>query len=103
MKEKIERVVNSCNTLSQLWSASNYVILSSAYSDDYIYGLILVRSKLEKMTGAHLRNYIDYTAYAQHLMATGLFKDSYIFANFAELELEKLEDFYTKTGLCQER
>ena len=55
------------------------------------------------MTGAHLRNYIDYTAYAQHLMLTGLFNDSYIFANFAELELEKLEDFYTKSGLCQEK
>src|SRR5690606_35376911 len=96
MKEKIERVVNSCFTLSQLWSASNYVVLSAQYTEHYEYGIMLIRNKLEKMTGAHIRNAIDYTAYAEHLLHTGNLGDWEIFCKFANIELDKIENFYDK-------
>lgn len=96
MKTKLLNVVNKCTTLKQLLSASNYIVLyANAYGTNGIYydGMTALRNKLEQISGASVRNMLDYKAYAEHLLQLGNVEEANSFIEFAEMELHNLEDF----------
>lgn len=90
---KTHKVINSCRTLNQLYSAWNYVELSYYTNQNYTQFALdaqVYRIKLNEMTGACARNALDYKEYAQHLLACGKIQDALEFCQFAELELDKI-------------
>jgi hypothetical protein len=97
--KKTLKVINSCQTLNQMYSAWNYVLLAYA-SDSNWHDLLecynVFTAKLRTMTGARVRDLLDYRAYAQHLLQLGQIKDAEEFLQFANYELDKLEMFYGK-------
>lgn len=90
---KTHKVINSCRTLNQLYSAWNYVELSYNQHQNYTQFALDAqpyRLKLNEMTGACLRNALDYKEYAQHLLSNGKIQSAMEFVQFAELELDKI-------------
>lgn len=99
---KVIRVINSCTSLKQMKSAWNYMCLSYTNHNDIIVfstQALIFRSKLSQLTGASVRNLLDYKAYAEHLIHTGQIDDCNEFIKFAELELHKLCEIRGELGL----
>src|SRR5690606_10557060 len=93
---KLQKVIASCMTLSQLASASRYAALhvkEYGLSIEYLIALLDMRSKAEELTGAVLKNAIDYKDYACHLFAAGKIDDMNDFICFANNELDKIEEY----------
>lgn len=94
---KTHKVINSCRTLKQLYSAWNYVELSYNHHQNYTQFALdaqVYRLKINEMTGAVVKNLLDYKAYAEHLLLNGKIDDANDFIRFSELELDKIEKFY---------
>lgn len=94
MKTKLHNVITKCTTLCQLNSAANYLYLygiqvgcNSLYSE----AVELWENKVRELTGAVLRNTIDYKEYAMHLYVNGQIDDMNDFIELAEKELRRLE------------
>lgn len=96
MKTKLIKTISSCTTLVQLIIASKYILLyaiQNGRDDVYEECMLHLRDKLSSLSGANMRNFIDYKAYAQHLLCNGMINEANEFLAFAELELHKLEEF----------
>lgn len=94
MKTKLHNVITKCTTLSQLNSAANYLYLYGIQvgcNALYIESVELWENKVRELTGAVLRNTIDYKEYAMHLLVNGAIDDCNEFIQLAENELLKLE------------
>lgn len=99
MKTKLIKTISSCTTLVQLISASKYILLYAVQhgrNEIYEECMFHLRDKLSSLSGANMRNFIDYKAYAQHLLCNGMINEANEFLAFAELELHKLEEFVNK-------
>lgn len=96
MKTKLQKVISSCVTLAQLRSALNYVTnygISNGCDGVFYDAMILLRDRLQYLSGAHVRNLIDYKEYASLMISNGMIDEAKSFIEFAEFELEKLENF----------
>jgi len=94
MKTKLHNVITKCTTLSQLNSAANYLYLyglNVGANKLYMEAVELWENKVRELTGAVLRNTIDYKEYAMHLLVNGAIDDCNEFIQLAEKELRRLE------------
>lgn len=94
MKTKLHQVVSRCVNLAQLNSAANYLYLYGLQvgcNSLYIEAVELWENKVRELTGAVLRNTIDYKEYAMHLLVNGAIDDCNEFIQLAEKELRRLE------------
>lgn len=93
-KTAIYTVITKCTTLSQLNSAANYLYLYGIQvgcNALYIEAVELWENRVRELTGAVLRNCIDYKSYAEHLYVNGHIDDMNDFIQLAEKELRRLE------------
>lgn len=96
MKTKLQKVISSCVTLAQLRSALNYVTnygISNGCDGVFYDAISSIKKRVTEMTGFHYQNYVDYKAYAEHLIVCGLLTDANDFIELAEIEIDKLENF----------
>ena len=94
MKTKLHNVITKCTTLGQLNSAANYLYLyglNVGANKLYMESVELWENKVRELTGAVLRNTIDYKEYAMHLLVNGAIDDCNEFIQLAEKELRRLE------------
>lgn len=97
MKSKLQKVISSCVTLAQLRSAWNYVInhyVQYGCKKEYKEAVLLIEKRVTEMSGFHYQNYVDYKAYAEHLLLIGKITDVNDFIQLAEIEVNKLESFF---------
>lgn len=96
MEKKLQKVISSCATLAQLRSALNYVTnygISNGCDGVFYDAISSIKKRVTEMTGFHYQNYVDYKAYAEHLIVFGLLTDANDFIELAEIEIDKLENF----------
>ena len=106
MKTKLHNVITKCTTLSQLNSAANYLYLyglNVGANQLYMEAVELWENKVRELTGAVLRNTIDYKEYAMHLLVNGAIDDCNEFIQLAENELLKLEIKQNMNGYHTEK
>ncbi|AXF52596.1 MAG: hypothetical protein [Caudoviricetes sp.] len=94
MKTKLLSVINSCKTIKQLDTANVYLYLYAmqvGLNAVYYECLNAWYDKVQELTGAIMRNLLDYKFYAEHMILNGREQDAKDFIELAENELRRLE------------
>lgn len=96
MKTKLQRVIQSCTTLSQVNSAANYLYLygiKNGINAEYLNACMDIEQRIEDISGASIRDAIDYKAYAEHLIHCGKLDLANDFIEYAEKSINRIRIF----------
>ena len=96
MKTKLQRVIQSCTTLSQVNSAANYLYLygsKNGINAEYLNACMDIEQRIEDISGASIRDAIDYKAYAEHLLHCGKLDLANDFIEYAEKSINRIRIF----------
>ena len=96
MKTKLQKVISSCTTLSQVNSAANYLYLygsKNGVNAEYLNACMDIEKRIEDISGASIRDAIDYKAYAEHLIHCGQLDLANDFIEYAEKSINRIRIF----------